>query len=368
MSRQTRDYFMIFLKVYVLALLFSPLIQSAFSLSELTDLYQSPQGLGMGNALTADASGYQSIYYNPAGVANQFKRKWEVNLLDLQGGMGLNTVARIWKNQSFGPYRMFGELKQNPGNYYFLNAASLPSFTMRGFSISLIGSYQFAGQSDGVSLDTDLRQDAGIAFALGRNFAGNLFKLGFTGKALIRNQMKRIFSHDTLATLNDSTFPSLFKEGWGVGFDLGILVTLPEKFLPTLGVVWKDVFGTQFHASNILNSQANGVPDAISQSVNAGLSFHPIFSPKVKSTIAIEYKHLELTTLPFRKHLHVGIQLEHIRELYFWAGLYQFYLTGGVGYRVKGGNLELTTYAVDVGEGDSNRENRRFAFRYTISF
>lgn len=103
MSRQTRDYFMIFLKVYVLALLFSPLIQSAFSLSELTDLYQSPQGLGMGNALTTDASGYQSIYYNPAGVANQFKRKWEVNLLDLQGGMGLNTVLEFGKIKASVP-------------------------------------------------------------------------------------------------------------------------------------------------------------------------------------------------------------------------------------------------------------------------
>jgi hypothetical protein len=88
----------------------------------------------------------------------------------------------------------------------------------------------------------------------------------------------------------------------------------------------------------------------------------------MKSTFALEYKHLELGQLQFRKHLHAGIQVEHIKELYFWAGLYQLYFTGGVGYRVKGGNLELSTYAVDVGEGNSNVENRRFTFRYTVSF
>ncbi len=368
MSQKTRQYFFIFLKVYLLILLFSPLINSAFSLSELSELYQSPQGLGMGNALTADASGYQSIYYNPAGVATQLKRKWEINLIDLQGGLGLDTVSRIWKNQSFGPYRLFGELKQNPGNYYFVNAASLPSLTMRGLSISLLGSYQFAGQSDGTSLDTDLRQDTGIAFAFGRSLAGNILKVGVTGKALLRNQMKGVFSHDSLAALNDSSFPSLFKEGWGIGFDLGMIVALPEKYLPTLGVVWKDIFGTYFHPSHILNSSSVGVPDPISQSFNIALSIHPILSPKLKSTISVEYKHLELGQLTLRKHLHLGLQIEHIKELYFWAGLYQMYPTGGVGYRVKGGNLEITSYAVDVGEGNERKENRRFTFRYTVSF
>jgi len=368
MPNRTRHYFFLFLKVYLLALLFSPLIQSAFSLSELSDLYQSPQGLGMGNALTADAAGYQTIYYNPAGVANQFKRKWEVNLVDLEGSLGVDTVSRVWKNQTFGPYRMFGELKHNAGQYYFLNAATLPSFTMRGFSISGLGSYQFAGQSDGVSLDTDIRQDLGVAFAVGRSFAGNLLKLGLSGKVLIRNQMKGVFSHDTLASLNDESFPTLFKEGWGFGFDLGMLVTLPEKFLPTFGIVWKDMFGTRFYKSNILNAKALGVPDPVAQSVNAAISIHPQFSRELKSTIAFEYKHLELSTLPFRKHLHFGVQLEHIKEIYFWAGLYQLYPTAGLGYRVKGGNLELTTYAVDTGEGENYRENRRFTFRYTISF
>jgi hypothetical protein len=368
MANPTRHYFFLFLKLYGLILLFSPFIQRAFSLSEVNDLYQSPQGLGMGNALTADASGYQSIYYNPAGVANQLKKKWEVNLLDIEGGLGLNSVGRVWKNQSFGPYRLFGELKQNPGNYYYLNSASIPSFTMRGFSISLLGSYQFAAQSDGTALDTDFRQDTGVAFAFGRSFAGNILKLGVTGKALIRNQMKGVFSHDSLANLNDSTFPTLFKEGWGLGVDAGMLIVLPEKFLPTFGLVWKDMFGTHFHSSHILNSQATGTPDTISQSVNAAISFHPILSATMKSTFALEYKHLELGQLQFRKHLHAGIQVEHIKELYFWAGLYQLYFTGGVGYRVKGGNLELSTYAVDVGEGNSNVENRRFTFRYTVSF
>jgi len=368
MARGTKHYFFLFLKVYAVILFLSPFIQSAFSLSEIVEPYPSPQGLAMGNALTADALGYQSVFYNPAGVANQLKRKWEVNLIDIQGGIGLGSISRVGTNRSFGPYRMWGDLKRNPGTYQFLNATSLPSFTMRGFSISLIGAYRFAAESNGVSIDTDLSKDAGIAFALGHSLAGNILKVGVTTKALIRNQIKGEFSHDTLANLNDSSFATLSKEGWGLGFDLGMLVTLPEKFLPTFGIVWRDMFGTFFHETNILESKAQGSPDPISQSVNAALSIHPSFGPRLKSTIAIEYKHLELSQLQFRKHLHLGIQLEHIKELYFWAGLYQLYPTAGFGYRVKGGNLELCTYAVDVGEGNTNKENRRFNFRYTVSF
>lgn len=368
MKTSTQHYFLLFLKVYMLGLLLSPLVQSAFSLSELSELYQSPQGLGMGNALTADALGYQAIYYNPAGVANQLKRRWEVTPVDLEGTLGFGTVGLSWTTQSFGPYRLFGEIKHNPNTYYFLNAASVPALTMRGFSISLLNSYQFQGMSDGTTLDTNIRRDAGVLIAVGRAFGGGIFKLGVTTKALIRNEMKGLFSHDYLSTFNDSTFPSLFKEGWGLGTDLGILVTLPEKYLPTLGIVWKDMFGTHFRSCHFLNSQASGKPDSIPQSVNAALSFHPALSPYLKSTIALEYKHLELAQLPFRKHVHIGFQIEHVKEVYFWAGAYQLYPTFGLGWRVKGGNFELTTYAADVGDGDINRADRRFTFRYTIGF
>ncbi|MFM8313749.1 MAG: hypothetical protein ACKOA8_05635, partial [Deltaproteobacteria bacterium] len=96
--------------------------------------------------------------------------------------------------------------------------------------------------------------------------------------------------------------------------------------------------------------------------------FHPALSPFIKSTIAFEYKHFELTQLPFRKHLHIGFQIEHVKEIYFWAGVYQLYPTFGLGWRVKGGNFELTSYAAEIGDGDINRADRRLTFRYTIGF
>jgi hypothetical protein len=368
MNPRTRHYFLLFLKVYIVVLLFSPLIQSAFSISEIMDLYQSPQGLGMGDALTADATGYQSIFYNPAGVSNQFKKNWEINPFDFEGGFSGDTVGAIWKTQNLNPYRLMNQLSSNSSAYYHESGASVPSFTMRNFSLALFGLQHFAGQNTGSNLDVLVREDIGLAFALGTSLAGNLFKIGITGKGLIRNELRNLISYSDFSLTPESSFGSLFKEGWGVGADLGIIVSLPEKFLPTIGIVWKDMFGTYFHHAHVLNSQASGTPDPIDQSVNAAFSVHPVFSPWLKSTLSLEYKHIELGALPLRDHLHLGFQLESSKEFFLWLGAYQLYPTGGLGYRMKGGNFEWVTYATDIANGGSAASNRRFVFRYSLSY
>jgi hypothetical protein len=66
--------------------------------------------------------------------------------------------------------------------------------------------------------------------------------------------------------------------------------------------------------------------------------------------------------------MHFGLELHNQKSLLFWAGLNQMYFTAGVGLRVKGGNLEIGTYAKEIGTSDGPIEDRRGFFRYTISF
>ena len=137
----------------------------------------------------------------------------------------------------------------------------------------------------------------------------------------------------------------------GFGANVGAMVTLPMKYLPTLGVVWKDVLGTKFSSSNFLNSEASGAPDTIAQSFNVGFSLNPRFSRLWRMRIAIDLRHLERSDLPLRKKLHVGVQLKSIkrkRRSFLWLGMNQLYFGGGIGVRLPGGDLEVGTYAVDM--------------------
>ena len=62
------------------------------------------------------------------------------------------------------------------------------------------------------------------------------------------------------------------------------------------------------------------------------------------------------------------VQVENGRHLYLWAGLNQLYFTAGVGYHIAWGDLDLGTYAEDIGIGSTCQQDRRFFLRYTIGF
>ncbi len=356
-----KSYFLIYLAIF--ASFFSTKL---FGLNEINELYSSPQGLAMGNALTADARGYSALFYNPAGLAKEQLKNPEYIPLAIEGYLSTGGILSAISKKSFGIYRLFDELEKNPGRHSYFRYNFVPAISRRNFAFALLGSYFYQARSDGTEIDIDAGTDIIPTIGYGINLAGNLVKLGASIKAVIRNQLKGKFAHEDL--ISDDYVASLMKEGIGYGADIGCIFTIPTKFLPTLGIVIKDFFDITFQHSKILNKKSTFKPDSISKSANAAFSIHPYFSNKLRSTIAVEIKHFELWNFPIRKKLHVGIELENTRNFYVWTGLNQLYLTFGIGYRVTGGIFELGTYGVDIGEGSNSEESRRFFFRYTISF
>lgn len=355
---------MLMLKVVILILFVSPFLDRAHGLSEFFDLYTPPQGLSMGNALTADAQGYLANYYNPAGLAKAVKTKADFIALDAELIFNGTGIGQVVANRSFGMYRMVNSLSTSPGSYSYLRAQMLPSFTVRGFGIGILAAYQYAGISDGTTVDINSRVDIAPTIGFARNFFGNILKLGVTGKYIIRNELNGTYAHSALNS--DTAIASQMREGSAFGIDAGTIITLPYNWLPTIGFVAKDIMDTRFTESHILNSSSTGTPDDIAASYNVAFSLHPFVARRLKSIFAIELKHIERSDLPITKKLHFGIQLEDEKTFYVWAGLHQTFMPCfGFAYRVKGGHLEVGTNAVDIG---NDMSDRRFYLRYTIAF
>jgi len=362
-----RSFVLLAFKLFILSLFLSPFFDSAMALDELFEIYSSPQGLLMGNAMTSDAQGHVSNYYNPAGLAKASKREWEIIPVALEATHGIKSLGYSASAQSLGIHQVAREMKKHPGDYYYNRVNFLPAVSKRGFGIALLGSYQNAGRSDGTNFDAFSTVDLGGSVGTAANLAGNLLKFGFAAKVLLRNQLNGTFDHSTIDT--EESVKEKMKEGLGAGADFGLLFTFPNKYLPTFALVWRDILNTQFFsASHTLNRFADGKPDPIQQSINAAFSIHPYFSRRWKGTFALEFKHFERTDLSLRKRFHLGFQLADEKSLFFWAGLNQLYWTAGLGLRLRGGNLELGTYGVDVGQGNQNSEDRRIVLRYTIGF
>ncbi|MEZ4749808.1 MAG: hypothetical protein R3B54_04035 [Bdellovibrionota bacterium] len=340
-----------------------------FALNEFLDLYDAPQVLAQGNAMTADAYGYLSNYYNPAGLAKMPSRKSEIHLVALEGSSSGTGAARAVEARSWGVGPLNPKVASNPGSYTYFSYGAIPAISVRGFSLSLLARREYAALSDGTNVDIDTRTDLGVTLGVAKNFAGNLVKLGVVGKAILRNQLKGTYAHSDF--YSEQAIQALAKEGLGLGADVGLIITLPYKYLPTFGLVWKDVLGTQFSSSQFLNSYSTSAPDTIPQSFNFGFSVSPRFSRLWRMKFAADIRHIERTDLPFRKKLHLGFEMESLKGLrgtYWWLGLNQLDPCFGMGVRLPGGNLEIGTYGMEIGAGETAESDRRFFMRYTVSF
>lgn len=366
MNRRVIKHFILFFQLWILSILVTPFLSAAFGLSEVRDLYSSPQALSMGNAITADAYGYLAFFANPAGLAKSPKRKYEIHIVDLDAIGSMNILSRWLSQKSTGTYQLTRGVQSNPSTYHFNQFSLVPAISMRNFGFSLLATHFYAAQSDGANVDIDAGQDVAPTFGWATAFAGNLIKLGTSVRVHIRNQIKGTFEHAALAS--DDAIKESSKEGIGVGINAGVLLTLPFRYLPTLGIAYNDILSTRFLALPILNKLSRGAPDPIPQSINTAFSVHPYLSRQLKSTIAVEVKHWERSDLIWQKKLHIGLQIADEKTFYIWLGMHQMFWSGGLAYRVDGGNLEFGSYAADVGAGAERVENRRFLFRYTVSF
>lgn len=340
--------------------------KSALALDELFEIYNAPQALAMGNAFSADASGYASLFYNPAGLAKNEARKWEITPIALDGIFNGGLVAATFTRRSLGLRSLLEGTQTSAGTYQFLKGTLMPSVARRGFSMALIGNQDFAALSDGTQVDVRAGNDLGIVFGGGANFASNMLKIGFSAKTFFRNQLKGTYAHAALGT--DDAISSLMKEGLGIGADLGAILTLPMNWLPTLGVVWKDIGTTRFLPMQLLNSLSSGTPDSIPQSFNVAMSVHPAVGRGQRLTISAEMRHIEKHSLAYSKRLHFGFQYMARKSLFLWLGMNQMFPTFGAALRVRGGDFEVGTYAQDIGVGTEVKADRRFFFRYTIGF
>jgi hypothetical protein len=270
--------------------------------------------------------------------------------------------------KSTGLTQVANEMQRHPGQYYYHRANFVPAATRRGLGFSLLTSTQIAGRSDGTNFDVNATTDVVPTLGAAFNLAGNLLKLGVAAKVIMRRELRGQYAHTVLA---DSTVAdSQFREGMALGFDLGLLLTAPSKYLPTLGVVWRDVMNTHFfHRSYVFaQSPTGGRPNRIDQSLHVAASVHPWINKNWRTALTFEFKYLDSTSIPWQKRAHAGLQIEYGKHFYFWGGANQLYWTGGMGMRVRGGNLEIGSYGVDVGEGTTREEDRRFFLRYTIGF
>lgn len=355
--------------------------------------YQSVRAMGMGNAFTAVADDYATLFYNPAGLA-----RLDEGQLNLSIGAYLDTKFPTFYNDvkdaagsgddQTKATNIANVLQNNFGKYYNLRASLLQAVWVRPkWGIALLpidlNMDMSVHQEGAASLNLIAHQDTTFAYGRGWDVhwlgPDQQLSMGVVGKAVYRGYFNKALTAADIAL--DSNFLSAddADEGFTVDADYGILWSPKinkgswwRAASPTVGVVVRNIadygFKTNFH----LIGKNTGEADKLGRRVDVGTKFDLpefwVFRPRV----AADLRDMTHENWTFTKGLHLGA--EFLWKMKSWwqggwrVGLNQGYFTAGFTGTLGIFTLDLVTYADEVGTSDQPKAIRNYGFRASLDF
>lgn len=359
--------------------------------------YQSLRALAMGDAFVAVANDYSAIFYNPAGLAR--RTDGQVNLsFDLGVTPKFSEITKQVKEaqdtagtDSDKQQAIIDVINANAGNTYGLRVMGPTGIWVRpNWGIAVIPA-DVSVQMDlhnqvGPSINTTIYADTTIAYGYARDFdwiPDSRLSVGVTGKFVNRGYFSKPLSSLELATDPNVIKKEDLQEGYTVDADIGALWTpnIPtEGWLswlaltkPTFGAVVRNVGEIGFGQSlKLLNKQKTSAPEKLYRVLDVGTRWeYPalwIFSGRG----TLDIRDIGHPLFSVKKGLHVGFEFDWTVASW-WKGRYNFglsegYWTAGLGAQLGWFNLDLVSYAEDVGPYNFPQESRMYMARFNMDF
>lgn len=345
----------------ILSLVFSTNVYG----KELFDTYRSVRGMAMGGAYTSVAQGIDSLFYNPASLADV--KGFNLNLLNASGAATepddtiLNSLEGLTDPSTIGQslQDLYGKpLSAGVGGRAGL---TLPGFGVAGFAHSDLS----LTVNNPVIPDLDVNSilDAGVAIGFAKK-PNKFMNFGIVLKQVTRYGDRNKFTAASVSTLDPQLITdALDKKGTGYGVDAGLDITFGGKNLTyKSSIVAKDIGDTSFHKNN------NSFGPPPTQKFELIHSESLIYDVGFASlTLAADYRHALKEEVSTARKLHLGIELS-LPLIDLRAGLNQGYMTYGAGINLGIFRVDATSYGVEIGERAGQQEDRRYMVQLSFDF
>ncbi|MEN0058294.1 MAG: hypothetical protein AAGB31_05630 [Bdellovibrio sp.] len=336
---------------------------------ERRGFYNSIRCQGMGGACIAVTNDETALIVNPAGLGKL--RDFYGTFFDPELEVGYQTQGLYSESSFSNPFSLEDvapALDKKRSAYYHAKAQVFPSFVGRNFGIGLYGNYLLDAEmaGDGQTINTYYRND--VAFVLGFNFRffDGRVKLGFNTKLINRIEV----DNDALNATGPLGYSSIASEGVGLSTDVGLILSAPWQFIPTLTAVVRDVGNTSFDQAHGIRMDTTDRPNMVKQDIDVGAALFPIHNNYVRSAWTVEYRGL-LTSQdePDKaKLIHGGLELNFGDALFLRAGYNQRYWTAGFEWASERLQWQMATYGEEVGTVDEPKEDRRYSVKFALRF
>ena len=251
--------------------------------SEIYPFYRNTRALGMGGASVAVVNDETALFLNPAGLGKIRVPYFALLNPELEINYNTNTALSVDNQYAaiLDPEKLRTVAKSNPDKHLHARAQMLPSFVTTNFGIGLYGNYTIDSKYDSATSQYHLDYKNDYAAVLGyclRLWEGRI-KIGVSGKVVNRVEVSGDFADST----TNLQLKNIASEGYGFGWDAGIILTAPWAFLPSIAAVAHDIGDTKFNAGNGYFYKTGLVPNPQRQSVDVALAFFPIHAKQTRS-------------------------------------------------------------------------------------
>jgi hypothetical protein len=329
--------------------------------AELNNNWLSTRALGMGNAYTAIVSDADSLFYNPAGLANVSGVNW--TFFDLHGGLnGLEAIENA-KIIAGAADDMQEALRKLYGKKVWVGgggktAVTVPYFGLAGFVNTATA--VTTTNSPNPRIEPSLVFDYGAVAGFALPVVPGVASIGFSMKRINRTGTTQSIGAATLATLDTDALTQEFKRrGTGYGLDFGAQFKFPGPVSPSLSFVYRDLGYTTF-----THEEGAGAPSRIEPEMVIGGGLE-VSAPLIKVTPVFEYRYVNRPELQLGKKINLGLEVS-LPLLDLRAGLHQGYYSAGVGLNLALLRLDVATWGTELGEYPGQREDRRYMAQLTF--
>ncbi len=323
----------------------------------------------MGGAKIAVANDETSLLANPAGLGKL--RDYYGTLLDpeLEFSQNYNGIYNS------GPFsaptdlvQISNSLNKSPDTYFHIREQVFPSFVVRNFGIGIYYREVLDMIMNTAKTSTNIFYQKDEAILLGYNFRfwDGRIKIGFTGKAIDRVEVV----NPALAYPGNYTLQANASEGAAVGGDVGLNLTAPWIWLPTLSIVARDVGSTQFTSGKNIQMTTTGIPNPVTQDYDVALAIFPIHANRARSSVTFEVQSLlasQTAADPIR-YYHAGWEMNYSDFFFLRAGMNGHWWTAGMEMSTQNLQFQLASYGEDVGQGNALTEDRRYVLKFAFRF
>jgi hypothetical protein len=333
--------------------------------SARADFYQGIRQMGMGGAAVAVVNDETALLLNPIGLGRL--RVPYITIIDPEVTTNDGSVSTVQDLllDAMDVEEVYNALTTHPGDRYFFRGQIFPSFADRNYGIGFLMKNEItATRSAGTTMDLHYVSDQALVAGYNYALAGGVVKLGVAGRLVDRASFEGVVDPATTG-LDPAEFAN---SGLGLAADVGLSLTSPTEFLPTLAILAKDVGDTSFTLGDGYRSYLHDeAPEKVPMAVDVALAVYPIWSKYTRGTITVEYDDALNDGDTVRK-LHAGIEINLIDRFFFRGGYNKGYFTGGLEWAGAFFQLQLAYYGEEIGTDANPQQDNRWALKTVLRF